>query len=490
MKSQEQYNIILVGAGIMSATLATLLSELNPEYKIAIIERLDEMAQESSAAMNNAGTGHSAFCELNYTPQDKDGNISIAKAISIAEQFEISKQFWSSLVEKNSIADPSCFISQIPHSSLVFGEENVQYLKKRYQAMIHSPLFSDMQYSEDHEEIIKWMPLVMKGRDMSERIAATRMEIGTDVNFGALTKLMIDNLVQRQNVTLLLGKEVKDLTQLDDKSWSVEVGSTHGSNDHKTLTTKLIFLGAGGGALPLLQRSGIEERKQFGGFPVSGQWLICTNPDIVAQHEAKVYGKAALGAPPMSVPHLDTRMIDGKKALLFGPYAGFTTKYLKKGSFFDLFGSLRLYNIWTMLQAGARNLGLTKYLIEQVVQSSSTRFKALQEYMPSAEPKDWELIEAGYRVQVIKNDPKQGGILQFGTEVVVSEDKSLSTLLGASPGASTAVSVMINIIEQCFPQFIGKLPELIPSYGKALYQDTTLLKNMRDWTGKILKIHY
>lgn len=490
MKLQEQYDVILVGAGIMSATLATLLSELNPEYKIVIIERLDEMAQESSAAMNNAGTGHSAFCELNYTPQDKDGNISIAKAISIAEQFEISKQFWASLVVKNSIADPSDFISQIPHSSLVFWEENVQYLKTRYQAMIQSSLFSDMQYSEDHEEITKWMPLVMKWRDTSERIAATRMAIGTDVNFGALTKLMIDNLVQRQNVTLLLWKEVKGLTQLDDKNWKVRVGSAHGSNDHQTLTTKFIFLWAGGGALPLLQRSWIEERKQFGWFPVSGQWLICTNPDIVAQHEAKVYGKAALWAPPMSVPHLDTRMIDGKKALLFWPYAGFTTKYLKQGSFFDLFTSLRLYNIWTILQAGARNLGLTKYLIEQVVQSSSTRFKALQEYMPSADPKDWELIEAGYRVQVIKNDPKQWGILQFGTEVVVSEDKTLATLLWASPWASTAVSVMTNIIEECFPQLIDKLPELIPSYGKALYQDTTLLKKMRDWTGKILKIHY
>lgn len=486
--TQQHYDIVLVGAGIMSATLGAILHELHPAYKILIIERLEWFAQESSDAMNNAGTGHSAFCELNYTPQDKDGSVDITKAIHIAEQFELSKQFWAHIIEQWYTDTPWSFINQIPHCSLVFGEENVQFLKQRYQAMIASPLFAGMIYTEDHDQIRQWMPLVMKDRDSSERIAATRMDIGTDVDFGALTRILINHLSQSQNISLVVWKEVQHLTQLDDKSRSVDIGTTNGAWETETVTTSFIFLGAGGGALPLLQKSGIPERKQFGWFPVSGQWLVCKNPAIIAKHQAKVYGKAALGAPPMSVPHLDTRMIDGKKKLLFWPYAWFTTKYLKKGSFFDLFASLRRYNIFTMLQAWVRNLGLTKYLIWQVVQSSQTRFTALQEYMPSADYQDWELVEAGYRVQVIKHDPQQWGILQFGTEVVISQDKTLATLLWASPWASTAVSVMLDIIEQCFPQHKKHITELIPSYGKVLHKEISLLQKMRNWTNKILTI--
>jgi malate dehydrogenase (quinone) len=324
--SNTTVDVVLVGAGIMSATLGVMLKQLQPDLTIEIFERLDTVAAESSDAMNNAGTGHSAFCELNYTPQRKDGTVEISKAIKIAEQFEITKEFWSFLVENGYAGEPQSFISKIPHMSFVWGDDNVDYLKKRQQALVQHHFFKGMQYSEDHAQIKKWIPLVMEGRDEGHNVSATYMDIGTDVNFGALTRSLIDKLKQKPGVTLSLNHDVNDIKRNKDNSWQVKVSDRVSGNKRK-LNAKFIFVGAGGGALPLLQKSGIPESKGFGGFPVSGQWLVCTNPDVINKHYAKVYGKASVGSPPMSVPHLDTRMIDGKKALLFGPYAGFSTRF-------------------------------------------------------------------------------------------------------------------------------------------------------------------
>ncbi|RBQ02765.1 malate:quinone oxidoreductase [Pedobacter miscanthi] len=486
-------DVILIGAGIMSATLGVLLKQLEPNLSIEIYERLDIAAAESSDAWNNAGTGHSAFCELNYTPEKKDGTVEIKKAVQIAEHFEVSKQFWSYLVNKGLVSDPCNFIRNIPHMSFVWGKKNVDYLKKRYDALTQCDLFSDMQYTEDAELVKNWAPLIMDGRKKNEKVAATKMDLGTDVNFGTLTRDMFNNLKEQSNVSMYFNHEIRDLKKNKDGNWIVKVKDLK-SGDKRKRVAKFVFIGAGGGSLPLLEKSDIPEGKGFGGFPVSGQWLKCTNEEIIKKHHAKVYGKAAVGAPPMSVPHLDTRMINGKQALLFGPYAGFSTKFLKNGSFLDLPKSIKFNNIRPMISAGLHNLDLTKYLIEQVRQSPEDRLEALKEYLPTAELKDWELEYAGQRVQVIKKDEKQGGILEFGTEVVSAADGSIAALLGASPGASTAVSIMLDLLNRCFAEDLAtdewqaKIKEMIPTYGKSLAQDAELCKATRNTTSKVLKI--
>lgn len=487
--SQTDADVILIGAGIMSATLGILLKELDPSLMIHVFERLDNAAMESSDAWNNAGTGHSAFCELNYTPLKDDNTVDISKALKIASSFEESRQFWSYLVQHNVLPDPSRFINSIPHMSFVWGDDNVSYLQKRHRALTENTLFEGMEYSQDPQQLREWMPLIMEGRDSKQKLAATRMPLGTDVNFGTLTRALFNNLSDREGVKVFYDHEVKKLRQDSDKQWSVKVKDL-ASDEKRKVKAKFVFIGAGGGSLRLLEKSGIPEGKGFGGFPVGGQWLKCTNPAVVERHDAKVYGKAAVGSPPMSVPHLDTRVIAGKKALLFGPYAGFSTKFLKEGSYLDLFKSIKLDNIIPMIAAGMDNIPLTKYLVDQVRQSPEERLQALQEYVPTARSEDWELENAGQRVQVIKRDEKEIGVLEFGTEVIASHDGSIAALLGASPGASTAVSIMLDLINRCFKdkvdQWKPKLKEMIPSYGLDLSKDEALVRKIRSETGSKL----
>lgn len=482
----------LIGAGIMSATLGILIKELMPEAKITIYERLDRVAAESSDAWNNAGTGHSAFCELNYTPLRENGSVDISKALKISEQFEISKQLWAYLRKNNKVQTSSPFINDIDHMSFVWGDDNIHFLKKRYEALKQYAMFGDMKYSEDHYEVKEWIPLMMNGRNTQEEIGVTRMAIGTDVNFGAITRGMIRYLETLDGVDVLCGMHVNDIERNKEGSWRIEVEELK-SGIETEVNSRFVFIGAGGGALKLLEKSDIPEGRGYGGFPVSGQFLKCNNPEVISQHEAKVYGKAATGSPPMSVPHLDTRMLDGERSLLFGPYAGFSTKFLKNGSYLDLPLSIEIHNVWPMLSAGIHNIDLTKYLIEQVFQSPEDRFEFLKLYYPEARFDDWELISAGQRVQIIKKDKKEGGKLQFGTEIVSNEDNTLLALLGASPGASTAVSIMLELLNICHSEKMNgawnsKLKEIFPSYGQSLIHDEKLLNTVRDYTTEILKL--
>jgi malate dehydrogenase (quinone) len=492
--SETGPDVVLIGAGIMSATLGVLLKELEPDLTIEILERLDVAAAESSDAWNNAGTGHSAFCELNYTPERADGSVEASKAVHIAESFEESKQFWTYLIENDLIHVPENFIRSIPHMSFVWGDKNVEFLSKRFESLTKCHLFKGMQYSEDPKELVEWMPLIMENRDKKQKVAATRMDIGTDVNFGALTRCMFDHLKNMEGVTLHFNHEVRKLKRQPNGSWRIKVRDRTTGQKRKVYT-RFVFIGAGGGSLTLLEKSGIPEGKGYGGFPVSGQWLKCTNPDVIQKHQAKVYGKAAVGSPPMSVPHLDTRMINGKRELLFGPYAGFSTKFLKSGSYFDLPKSIKVNNLRPMLTAGIKNIPLTRYLIDQVRQSPEDRMAALREYYPDARREDWELEVAGQRVQVIKKDPIHGGVLEFGTEVVSAADGSIAALLGASPGASTAVSIMLNLLERCFsdkintPEWQNKLKQMIPSYRESLAENPALLENVREHTSEVLGLN-
>ena len=485
---QTKTDVILIGAGIMSATLGSMLKELVPDWKITVLERRDTAGEESSNEWNNAGTGHSSLCELNYTVEQPDGSIDISKAVKVNEEFQLSKQFWSYLVKSNLIRNPRDFIVPVPHMSFVQGEQDVTFLKKRYEALSNNPLFQGMEFSNDPEKLKEWIPLMMKDRVINNPIAATKIDSGTDVNFGALTRILFDQL-KSSNVDIKFKQNVDDIKRASDGSWELKVRNVD-SNTVERHTAKFVFIGGGGGSLHLLQKSGIPEGKGIGGFPVSGLFMVCKNPEIVAKHRAKVYGQAAIGAPPMSVPHLDTRVIDEKESLFFGPFAGFSPKFLKYGSMLDLITSVKPHNLVTMLAAGVKNVSLTTYLIKQVMLSKEKRMEALQEFVPNAKAEDWELVLAGQRVQIIKDTAAGKGTLQFGTEVISSADGSIAALLGASPGASTAVSVMLEILNKCFPQNIKewepKLKEMIPSYGLSMLENSELMHEIQTSTARTL----
>lgn len=491
---KPKYDLVLIGGGIMSATLGTIVHQLEPNLKVAIFERLDDVAKESSDAWNNAGTGHSAFCELNYTPQKKDGSIDIKKAEKIAEQFEVSKQFWSYLIENKLISKPKDFINSCPHMSFVMGEHDVDFLRKRHAAMTKSHLFEGMEFSNNHENLQKWIPLIMRKRNPSDKLAATKMDMGTDVNYGALTKKLIHHLQEDSSVEVFTFHEVKDISLQDDGEWRLTVKDR--KNLHKQeVDARFVFIGAGGYALPLLDSSDINESAGYGGFPVSGQWLVSKNPELIAQHKVKAYTQATVDAPPMSVPHLDLRIIDGEEALLFGPFAGFSTKFLKEGSYLDLPESINFKNIRSLFGAWWHNLPLTRYLIQQVAMTKSQRIAHLRDFIKDAKEEDWDLKIAGQRVQIIKKDAKHGGKLEFGTEVVVNKNGTIASLLGASPGASTSVHAMLSVLEKCFPENMtgkwkDKIVEMIPSYGTSLATDKDLTEKIRAASKKALELNY
>jgi malate dehydrogenase (quinone) len=490
VNSDESVDVVLIGGGIMSATLGSLISQLEPDWSIRVYERLGEVAQESSNAWNNAGTGHAALCELNYMPENPDGTVSAAKAVSINEQFQISRQYWAYLVSIGALPEPHNFINSTPHMTFVKGAANVEYLKKRVEALKKEPLFPDMEYTEDLDRIAEWTPLLAKKRNPKQKVAATRVASGTDVDFGALTRYLFHDM-ERRGASVQTNHQVTWLKRQKDGTWKLRVRHLVGQTP-KTISAKFVFVGAGGGALALLQHSGIPEIKGFGGFPISGQFFRTTNPKVVAQHQAKVYGKAAVGAPPMSVPHLDTRVVEGETALLFGPYAGFTPKFLKTSTWFDLPFSIRLHNIGPMLQVGLKNFDLVKYLVSELLASREKKMAALREFMPTAKDRDWELITAGQRVQVMKKDPEKGGVLQFGTEIITGADGTIAGLLGASPGASTAAPIMLDVLGRCFPdRFLGwepKLRQMIPSYGRELSADPTVAEASLTETAKVLEL--
>ena len=441
-KNDFQYDAVLVGAGIMSSTLAILITEVLPSAQILIIEKLDTAGLESTGAFNNAGTGHAANCELNYTPTNEDGGFQMDKALKINNSFEISLEFWASLYESGKI-DAGKFLKFIPHISFVSGEENVSFLNRRYLHMKRFKEFERMEYSSSFKEIESWAPLLTFERNKNEQIAATKIERGTDINFESLTNEYLSYLKSNKNIEIKYSTELLNLKRIGSNNWELFIRQ---NRKEIILFTNYIFLGAGGKTINLLQKSRIPESKLYGGFPVSGKWLISDKINLTEQHNAKVYGKANVGSPPMSVPHLDARWINGKKFLLYGPFAGVTTKFLKRGSYLDLFNSFKKDNISSIIDVGLNNIDLINYLISQSLQNHSSRIKNLKKIMPSAVNSDWSLKNAGQRVQIIKKT-KDGGSLKFGTEVVNSEDGSLSALLGASPGASTAVQIMLQVLE-------------------------------------------
>ncbi|MGW4636654.1 malate dehydrogenase (quinone) [Nocardia sp. NPDC004415] len=458
-ESAEVLDAVLIGGGVMSATLGALLGTLAPDWSIALFERLGEPAAESSHPWNNAGTGHSGLCELNYMPDPADGT----RAAGIAGQFALSRRFWSALARRGEL-DPGCFLTATPHVTVVFGERDIAYLRQRHATLSALPEFAGLDYTEDRAVIADWAPLLVRGRAVDEPMAATRHTAGTDVDFGALTRSLLSTMTDAGHA-VRLHREITGLRRDADGLWTVR-GRDLGSGRRFTVRTRFVFVGAGGYALRLLQRAKLPEVRGYGVFPLGAQFLRTDDPAVVAEHRAKVYSQADLGAPPMSVPHLDRREVDGTGALLFGPYATFSTRLLRYGKLTDLFTTIRPHNIVPLVAAGLQNLGLVRYLIGQLLASPRRKFAQLQRFYPTADPADWELVQAGQRAQLVKPDPRRGGVLEFGTELVTGADGTIAGLLGASPGASIAPAIMRDLLDRCFPhrryEWAPLLAELLP----------------------------
>ncbi|WP_277972087.1 malate dehydrogenase (quinone) [Pantoea agglomerans] len=490
--SPEKTDVLLIGGGIMSASMGTMLEELQPDWKQIMVEKLDGVALESSNGWNNAGTGHSANMELNYTPERKDGSIDVTKALEINEAFMVSRQFWSSQIKEGVMHDPRSFINSTPHMSFVWGD-NVDFLTKRYAALQKTALFQGMKFSTDHKQIEQWAPLVMEGRDPQQKVAATWTPVGTDVNYGEITRQLIGSLKKNDNFRLETSSEVTDFKRNGDNSWHVTIKDAKNGNE-RAVDAKYVFIGAGGGALKLLQKTGIPEAENYAGFPVGGSFLVTENKAIADRHLAKVYGQASTGAPPMSVPHLDTRYLDGKRVVLFGPFATFSTKFLKNGSLFDLLSTTTTHNIVPMTDVGMDNFDLVKYLVGQVMLTEEDRFEALKEYYPDAKKEDWKLIQAGQRVQIIKKDADKGGVLKLGTEIVTDQQKTVAALLGASPGASTAAPIALSVMQKLFPEefksaeWQAKIHKMIPGYGQKLNDNVPMLQQVWNDTAATLQL--
>lgn len=487
--SSQHTDVLLIGGGVMSVTLAALIAELDASRTITLVEQSGQLATESSDAWNNAGTGHAGYCELNYTPQNADGSVDIDRALAINERFEVSLQFWSSLVDKGRLPAADNFIRNVPHLSWVQGKEAVRFLRNRHSALQSHPLFGEMAFTDQANTLNEWLPLVTRERSVFGPAAATRVAHGSDVNFGALTRLLGLSLAQQDQCDIRLGWQVTDIRRVAER-WHVSLWNT-ATSETRELSAGFLFIGAGGASLSLLQKAGVPEARGYGGFPVSGLWLACRDEDLARTHNAKVYSQAPVGAPPMSVPHLDTRFIDGKAALLFGPFAGFTTRFLKTGSHLDLPASVRGHNLGNLLQVARDNWPLTRYLVREALSSRDARLAQLNTFLPQANPEDWELVRAGQRVQIIKSGANGRGTLEFGTEVLTTGDRSLAALLGASPGASTCVPAMLEVIERCLPELVSgpcrqSLESLIPSYGQSLREDHRLLATVRNHTSRTL----
>lgn len=452
--------VIVIGAGIMGTTFAVLAKELAPELDVTILERLEGPGAGNSWVFNNAGTGHEANCELNYTPVDEEV-ISVEKALKIHAQFNVAKQFWAYLVNKGAIQDPKTFINQTKHCTIV-SESAIEELRLRFKEMSAHHFFEHMQYSEDFDEIERWLPYLMEGRPRHEKMAATVIETGTDVNFGALTEQMANYAVNELGVKIEYGTHVKRVHRSPAGSWLVETERMGNAVQYKA---DVLFVGAGGGAFPLLKKSHLPFRARFSGFPVGGRFLqAAITREQADQYRAKTYGKAKVGAPPMSVPHLDLRVANGQHYLLFGPFASFKPVLEKGRGFIDYLRSMRLHDLPGLLNVALEHFPLVKYLVSETFKGESSMLAELENFAPGISRKfDWKAVEAGQRVQIIKD-----GDLQMGTEIIVSSDKTYGTLLGASPGASVSPEVMLRCLEQLLPAVVAgdearqKLKDIFP----------------------------
>jgi malate dehydrogenase (quinone) len=477
-------DVLLIGGGIMSAHLGVMLKRLDPRLALTVYEAAPELAGESSDGWNNAGTGHAGLCELNYTPPPAvpGAPIDVTKAVEIFARFEQSRQFWSYAVAHGVVSRPTAFIRAVPHLSFVRGPAHVAFLRARHAALRVHPFFRAMEFTAERDVLCRWAPLLVDGRG-PEPIAATRVGAGTDVNFGELSRQLLAWLGAQDDCFVHTGRRVTGLRRTDD-GWELVVRHT-ASGESERVRTRFVFIGAGGGTIPLLQAARMPVARGLAAFPIAGQWLVCENRGVVDRHFAKVYGPPPPDSGALGGPHLDVRHLHEKRVLLFGPFATWTTKFLHRtGRVTDLPYSARTHNVPTLLRTGMANRVLVRFLVQEALQSTETRLRALREFYPEARAGDWRLVDAGIRVQALKRS--DAGRLSFGTEVVTAPDGTLAALLGASPGASVAANIALQVIQTCFPGQLrspdgyARMKAMLPTFDIGLGQPAAATHYARD----------
>ncbi len=476
--SSSAPDVVLIGGGIMSAHLGAMLKRLDPRLAIEVYEAAPELARESSDGWNNAGTGHAGLCELNYTPPPAVAGapVDVTKAVEIFARFEQSRQFWSYAVAHGLAPRPAEWIRAVPHLSFVRGDAQVAFLRARHAALVRHPFFRAMEFTADRDVLRRWAPLLVEGRAGQESVAATRIDAGTDVNFGELSRQLLAWLGAQDDCRVFTGHRVTQLRRADS-GWELVVRDL-ASGESRPVRARFVFIGAGGGTIPLLQAADLPVARGLGAFPIAGQWLVCENPAVVARHVGKVYGPPPADSGALGGPHLDLRHLHGKRVLLFGPFATWTTKFLHRtGRVSDLLRSIRADNLGTLLRTGAHNRVLVRFLVSQALQSMESRLRALRDFYPEARAADWRLVDAGIRVQALKK--ADAGRLTFGTEVVTAPDGTLAALLGASPGASVSANITLQIIQGCFPEKLhapdghARMRAMLPTFDIDLGQPGT-----------------
>jgi malate dehydrogenase (quinone) len=458
----------------MSAHLGAMLKRLDPRLTIEVYEAAPEAARESSDGWNNAGTGHAGLCELNYTPPPAIAGapLDVTGALGIFARFEQSRQFWSYAAAHGLAPRPAEWIRAVPHLSFVRSAAAIDFLRARHAALVAHPFFRGMEFTAERDVLRQWAPLLIEGRDAGP-VAATRIAAGTDVNFGELSRRLLAWLDTQDGCRVFTGHRVTQLRR-GTRGWELVAHHTE-SGESRRVAVRFVFLGAGGGTLPLLQATGLPIATGLGAFPIAGQWLVCDRPDIVARHYAKVYGPPPPDSGALGGPHLDVRHLHGQRVLLFGPFATWTTKFLHHtGRLTDLPRSIRRDNLGTLLRTGLRNRVLVRFLVQQALQGMDSRLRALREFYPEARRDDWRLVDAGIRVQAMKK--ADAGRLYFGTEVVTAPDGSLAALLGASPGASVSANIALQIVQSCFadslraPEGHARMKAMLPTFDVDLGQ--------------------
>jgi len=467
-------DVVLIGGGIMSAHLGVMLKRLDPRLTIHLYEAAPEPARESSDGWNNAGTGHAGLCELNYTPRPAIAGtpVDVTKAVEIFTRFELSRQFWSYAVTHGLAPRPAEWIRAVPHLSFVRGAAQVAFLRARHAALTAHPFFRAMEFTSDPAVLRRWAPLLIDGRT-AEPVAATKIDAGTDVNFGELSHRLLAWLGTQPGCRVVTGHRVTHLRR-DASDWDLTVRDLP-TGSPRRVRARFVFIGAGGGTIPLLRSANLPVARGLAPFPIAGQWLVCDHPDIVARHAAKVYGPPPPDSGALGGPHLDVRHLHGQRVLLFGPFATWTTKFLQRtGRITDLPRAIRTDNIATFLRTGLNNRVLVRFLVSQALQSHASRLRAIREFYPEARSADWRLVDAGIRVQALKKS--DAGRLSFGTEVVTAPDHTLAALLGASPGASVSAHIALEIIQRCFPEILrtpegqARMKAMLPTFDVDLGQ--------------------
>ena len=486
-------DVVLIGGGIMSATLAALLEVVAPQWSITVFESAAGRRRRELARLEQRRhrPRRPVRAELHARRARRPGGPGQGRhdqrAVPGLPPVLVAPG------RAGLTGAPKEFINPVPHVSFVTGEDGRAYMRARHEALAAQPLFDGLEYSDDPAELAEWTPLMMAGRDPRQLVAATRSAAGTDVNFGALTRMLLEDAADRGVAVHCQPARHEPRPARPTAAGRSPCRDTV-TGERRTVRRPVRLRRRRRRRAAAAAEGGHPGDRRASAASRSAASSCAPAPPSWSQHQAKVYGQAAVGAPPMSVPHLDPRVIDGDHSLMFGPYAGFSPKFLKAGSMFDLPRSVKPNNLGSMLGVARTELALTRYLVNELLQSGADRHQTLRAFVPDgrrARLGDDHRRPARPGHQAGPGDrPRRAPVRHRGRRRRRRHDRRPARRL---PGASTAVSAMLDLLERCFPDRMPAwrpaLQEAIPSYGRSLADDPALLAEVRASTMQTLELN-